>query len=274
MKDLDADPDHEVLRVKSQFHRSSVQREGNVIIKEGGPWTAAVHSLLRHLEEVGFEGASRLAGSGLDSDSHETLTYIEGEFMQPGPWSLEGAAAVGQLVRDLHSATASFRPASDAVWWPWFGRALGGGERVIGHCDTAPWNIVARDGLPIALIDWERAGSVYPLVELAQTCWLNAKLHDDEVAEREGLPSLSDRAVQLRAIVDAYGLTKKQRRGFVDKIIEFVIHDVAEQGDEADITHETDLASIERVYLWSFAWRSRAAAWIYRNRRTLQNALV
>ena len=74
--------------------------------------------------------------------------------------------------------------------------------------------------------------------------------------------------------MDAYGLTKKQRRGFVDKIIEFVIHDVAEQGDEADITHETDLASIERVYLWSFAWRSRAAAWIYRNRRTLQNALV
>ena len=274
MKDLGDDPGRDVLRVKSQFHRSSVQREGNVIIKEGGLWTATVHSLLRHLEEVGFEGAPRLAGSGLDSDGRETLTYIEGEFTQPGPWSLEGAAAVGQLIRNLHSATASFRPASDAVWWPWFGRALGDGKRIIGHCDTAPWNIVARDGLPIALIDWERASPVAPLVELAQTCWLNAKLHDDEVAEFDGLPPLHERAVQLRAIVDAYGLTKKQRSGFIDTISEFVIHDVAEQADEAGINHKTDLDSIERVYLWSFAWRSRAAAWIYRNRRTLQNAFA
>jgi thiamine kinase-like enzyme len=58
----------------------------------------------------------------------------------------------------------------------------------MGHCDVAPWNIVARAGMPVALIDWEFAGPVDPLVELAQACWLNAKLHDDIVAEREGLP--------------------------------------------------------------------------------------
>jgi aminoglycoside phosphotransferase (APT) family kinase protein len=67
---------------------------------------------------------------------------------------------------------------------PWFGRALGGAERVIGHYDVAPWNIVARGGRAEALIDSDRAGPVDPLVELAQACWLNAKLHDDLVAER------------------------------------------------------------------------------------------
>ena len=47
--------------------------------------------------------------------------------------------------------------------------------RVIGHCDAAPWNIVASDGLAVALIDWDRAGPVEPLVELAQVCWLKCE---------------------------------------------------------------------------------------------------
>jgi thiamine kinase-like enzyme len=53
---------------------------------------------------------------------------------------------------------------------------------------------MARDGLPVALIDWEIAGPVDPMVELAQMAWLNAKLHDDIVAEREHLPPLAARA--------------------------------------------------------------------------------
>lgn len=45
------------------------------------------------------------------------LTIIDGEFTQPGPWSLDGAGAVGGLLRDLHQATRSFRPSPDAVWF-------------------------------------------------------------------------------------------------------------------------------------------------------------
>jgi aminoglycoside phosphotransferase (APT) family kinase protein len=35
---------------------------------------------------------------------------------------------------------------------------------------------------PVAFINWETAGPVDPLVELAQLTWLNAKLHDDILA--------------------------------------------------------------------------------------------
>jgi hypothetical protein len=42
---------------------------------------------------------------GFDSEGRKTLSYIEGGFMHPGPWTLEGVAAVGQLLRDLHRAT-------------------------------------------------------------------------------------------------------------------------------------------------------------------------
>ena len=64
-----------------------------------------MHALLRHLEDAGFAAAPRLVGSGLDTDGREVLTFIEGEFTQPGPWGLDGAAALGSLLRDLHRAT-------------------------------------------------------------------------------------------------------------------------------------------------------------------------
>lgn len=93
------------------------------------------------------------------------------------------------------------------------GGTSAGPDRVIGHCDFTPWDIVARHGLPVALIDWDFCGPVDPLVELAQATWLNAKLYGDEVAEIEGLGPLAERARQLRAFVDAYGLSVKQRLG-------------------------------------------------------------
>jgi hypothetical protein len=249
--------------------RTSVHRRGDVVVRDTGPWTPAVHTLLRHLESKGFAGAPRLVGTGMDG-TRETLTFIEGTFTQPGPWSPDGAAAVGALLRDLHDATADYEPPAGAVWFPWHGRDLGGTHRVIGHCDVAPWNIVARAGLPVALIDWETAGPVDPLVELAQAAWLNAKLHDDVVAGLEGLPPLGERAAHLRAVLDGYGLPGKHRRGFVDRIIEFVVCDTADQADDAGVT--PDLTAHPEA-LWGMAWRARAGAWIVRNRRVLENAI-
>jgi Ser/Thr protein kinase RdoA (MazF antagonist) len=133
---------------------STVYRVGDVVIRQAGPWTPAVLALLRHLEQVGFKAAPRLVGTGLDAAGRETLTFIEGEFIEPGPWSLAGVSALGGLLRELHQATATFTPPADAAWFPWHGRVLGGSERVIGHCDVAPWNIVATGGLPVAFIDW------------------------------------------------------------------------------------------------------------------------
>jgi Ser/Thr protein kinase RdoA (MazF antagonist) len=251
--------------------RTLVHRRGNTVIRNAGPWTPTVHALLRHLEAAGFGAAPRPVGSGFDADGRETLTYIEGEFTQPGPWSLDGAAALGTLLRDLHRATGSFRPPAGARWMPWHGRDLGGPGTVIGHCDVAPWNIVARGGLPVALIDWEVAGPVDPLTELAQLCWLNAKLHDDIVAEIEGLPSVADRARQLAAIVDAYGLSAPQRRGFFDRIVEFVVSDTAAEADQAAVMPEL---TAHPVALWAMAWRARSAAWLLRNRRPLEAALA
>ena len=109
-----------------------------------------------------------------------------------------------------------------------------------------------------------------PLVELAQTCWLNARLFSDDVAEREDLPPLADRARQLGAIVDVYGLSARQRRGFFDRIIEFVVHDTAYQADEAGVTPD----STDQEALWGLAWRARSAAWLLSNRNVIERAIL
>jgi hypothetical protein len=250
--------------------RSQVFRRGSIVFRNAEPWSRTVHALLRHLADVGFSAAPRLVGTGFDTEGRETLSYVEGESVHPGPWSDEGVIGVGAMLRALHEACRSFSPPADAVWRPWFGRDLGGPRFVIGHCDAGPWNIIARDGLPIALIDWEAAGPVNPRIELAQACWLNAQLHDDDVAERVGLPSAAARARQVRLLVDGYGLSSAERYGLVDTIIELAVRDAANEAIEARVTPDSrDVSS-----LWAVAWRTRSAAWMMRHRVSLENALA
>jgi hypothetical protein len=87
----------------------------------------------------------------------------------------------------------------------------------------------------------------------------------------EHLPPLADRARQLAVIVDAYGLTARQRRGFLNQIIEFAICDTAWEADDAAVTPETTAHSIA---LWAMAWRARSAAWMIRHRGALETALT
>lgn len=184
--------------------RTAVARRGDVVIRDTGPWGRSVHALLRHLHLAGFAGAPRVVGDGFDDEGRELLSYIEGEVINPAPWSDEAMHDLGRLIRQLHDATASFRPPADAVWRPWFGRTVGTPD-IIGHCDAAPWNVISRHGKPIALIDWEAAGPVDRLTDIAMAAWSNAQLYDDDVAEMNGLPQAEHRIRQVRIFADAYG---------------------------------------------------------------------
>jgi len=139
---------------------SRIARHGGTVVRPAGPWIPAVHALLRHLERAGFAGSPRVTGDGYDDQGREVVTYIEGTFVHPHAWTDEGVWQVGQLLRDLHDATAGFQPPPDAAWHPWTFRSDAPGA-IISHCDAGPWNIVARDGLPT------RRSSRHRLVERA-----------------------------------------------------------------------------------------------------------
>jgi hypothetical protein len=168
---------------------SRVFRRGDTVLRPAGPWTPAVHELLRHLEQAGFAGSPRVVGDGYDDQGREVLTFIEGTFVHPHAWSDDAIWQAGRLLRALHDATAGFRPPPDAAWHPWpFRAAFGAPGTVISHCDAGPWHFAVRDGLPFALIDWDTAGPTGRLDEIAATAWWNTQLHDDDVAERHALP--------------------------------------------------------------------------------------
>jgi hypothetical protein len=249
--------------------RTAVARRGGTVLRGAGAWAPSVHAILRHLEAHGFEGAPRVIGQGFDARGREVLTYLEGEVINPAPWTDAAIGSLGQLMRRLHDALAGFRPPAGAVWRPWFGREVGRPD-IIGHCDAAPWNIVSRNGLPIGLIDWEVAGPVDRLTELAMAAWNNAQLYDDAVAEMNGLPEAAVRIRQVRRFADAYGLPAAARHGLAYRIIEFAAASAANEAVEQRISPETR----DAPRIWGLAWQARSVAWLLRNRPALEAALA
>jgi Ser/Thr protein kinase RdoA (MazF antagonist) len=239
--------------------------DGDVVRRPAGPWTPAVHALLDHLERAGFPGSPR----AVSADGEDIVTYIPGESVSPHAWSDEGVFQVGCLLHRLHATTAGFVPPPGAAWHPW-PFASDAPDAIISHRDTGPWNIVARDGLPVAFIDWVTAGPANPVEEIAATGWLNAQLHDDDIAERQGLPDARARAAQLRCFADGCRLAAADRRGLITAMIEYAIRDTAAEAIQASVTPQGG----DHDAMWAIAWRARSAAWMVRHRSLLENALA
>jgi hypothetical protein len=251
---------------------TDVERRGDVVLRPWRPWSATVLALLEHLRRNGFEGAP--VPHGRAEDGREAVSWVPGD-EAPDTWPDDGAYALGALLRDLHRAAATFVP-DRPVWLPWWGRALGGGPVVIGHCDAAPWNVVARAGRPVALVDWDTAGPVGVRWELAQAMWLNARLFDDDVAARDGLPDVAARARTAALIAEGYGVARADRVPLLDAMVEYAIRGAAQEAVDA----ERDGASVNGGpplrgddLLRSMTWRARSAAFLLRERGGIERAL-
>jgi hypothetical protein len=253
----------------SGAHRPDATLADGVITKRAGPWTPAVAALLRHLEAAGFAGAPRVVGEA-------RYAYVNGSSPHPRAWSDDAVAGVGVLLRGVHDATAGFTPPPDAAWQATMLRDLPGDDPVFGHCDTGPWNIVGAGGRAGAFIDWEFAGPVDRLWELAETVWLNAQLHDDDIAAMHGLPDTAARLRQARAIVDGYRLAAARRAELADRIGDVAIHAARSEAVTYAVTPESTAAVGDDGYpvLWGVAWRARSASWIARHRAALRRALL
>src|SRR5204863_3648253 len=127
------------------------------------------------------------------------LSWIEGTpSTRPWPDELrtdEGLRKLGVLLRRFHDAVASFTPPDDMEWWTG-PRAIGDGEIVI-HGDLGPWNILWRDGEPVAFIDWDFAEPESPLVDLAELAFFVTPMRDDAHCLECGFDAPPDRRRRL-----------------------------------------------------------------------------
>jgi hypothetical protein len=65
---------------------AGVVRVGDTVRRAAGPWTPAVHALLRHLRDAGFSGAP--LPLGVDGDGREVLTFVPGAVPWPHHFEL------------------------------------------------------------------------------------------------------------------------------------------------------------------------------------------
>jgi aminoglycoside phosphotransferase (APT) family kinase protein len=191
-----------------------ITRRGGQLLRPLGPWSGAVHAYLRHLEAAGFAGAPRFLGI---EGEREILTYLDGQVPADPQWqpgrghrlptdvrSETALAAAGHLVRQLHEAARGYRPADTRFR---FDPRAPRPNEIIAHGDLGPWNTVYRDGVPVAFIDWDAAGPVDPLVDLASAAWEFVPLAPPEQLREAGFDPVPDLTARLRLFVNAYGLS-------------------------------------------------------------------
>ena len=187
----------------------AVVRIGDHVLRPSNPNTATIHAFLTHLRERGFDGASQPIG--VDPDGRERLAYIPGDVpVPPYPaWAQtdESLTSVAMLLRRYHDAAAGFVPPAGSTWsrdMADSGHGDGAGL-VICHNDVCMENVVHRDGVAVALLDFDYAAPGRPLYDLAQFARMCVPVDDETNASRLGWEPL-DPFARLRCVADAYGL--------------------------------------------------------------------
>lgn len=265
------DPD-EIALVGGMDARSAPVRIGDTVRRAAGASSDAVRALLLHLEAVGFDGAPRHLGT--DAAGRDVLAFIEGEVpLPPYPsWAMTdaGLAGLGALVRRFHEATTSFVPPADAAWATDWADPTGGSMpgATVCHNDLYPENVVFRDGLPVALIDFAMAAPGRPLWDLAIAAETWCPLGDP--ARRDQHPIDLDGVHRLGVLARGYGLAGARAEELVEVIVE------ARAQSVANIRAEIAAGNASWTEHWATAGGDdRAAAddaWISANRASLVRA--
>jgi len=186
-----------------------VVRVGPHVLRPSSPHSGSIHTFLRAVRHAGFEGAP--SPVGIDADGRERLVFIEGDVpVPPYPdWSQSDTAlaSIARLLRELHDAAREF-DRRDLSWDDSLADPAGG--TLVCHNDVCPENVVFRDGIAVALLDFEFAAPGRPVYDLAHLARLCVPIEDDVDQARLGWRP-ADRPARLRLVADAYGLERDGR---------------------------------------------------------------
>lgn len=170
-------------------------RVGDTVRRPAGPWTPAVHSLLRHLHASGLDAVPEVRG--FDEKDREVLSYLPGDTVDVDAEVVSDALLADAVawLRRFHLAVASFRPPAGTRWRN-TSRPLEADE-IVCHHDTGAYNWVVDGDRLVGMIDWDMAGPGRPIDDLAFTAWNSLPLFRE-------LP-LPDVVRRLRLMAATYG---------------------------------------------------------------------
>lgn len=239
--------------MRSGDEQARVTIQGQAVLRPAGPWTVAVHALLRHLRVHGIPVPEPL---GLQNGV-ERLGLIPGEagaccwVHQAAESGLRSAA---RLLLRVHDATMNWPVPSGARWSLTESPGRFGGPRVICHGDPGPWNMVWRDATAVGVVDWDHAHPGDALEDVAYALEYFTPFRSDQDAVRWlGFPTPPDRRRRLTMFAQAYGLD--DTRGLVDVVIERQRLTMRHVQELADLGIERQRRWIREGFLDDLAWR-------------------
>jgi hypothetical protein len=223
-------------------HAGLVVRVGPHVLRPSSPYSESIHAFLRAVRRAGFKGASSPVGIG--ADGRERLVFIDGEVPRaPYPfWSQSDTAlaSIARLLRGLHDAARTFDP-QGLAWNEALADPAGG--TLVCHNDVEPSNVVFRDGIAVALIDFEFAAPGRPVYDLAQFARLCVPIDDDFDQARLGWRH-AERPARLRLVADAYGLDADGRAELLT-----AMNDAIDR-IEAAVRRSVDAGDRNSIALW------------------------
>jgi hypothetical protein len=220
-----------------------VVRVGPHVLRPSSPHSGSIHAFLRAVRRAGFEGASLPVG--IDEDGRERLVFIDGEVpLPPYPdWSQSDTAlaSIATLLRGLHEAARGIDPRG-LTWDDSLADPAGG--TLVCHNDVCPENVVFRDGIAVALLDFEFAALGRPVYDLAHLARLCVPIDDEFDQARLGWQP-ADRPGRLRLVADAYGLDQDGRAELLTAMNDAIVR------IEAAVRRSVDAGNPNSVAMWN-----------------------
>jgi Ser/Thr protein kinase RdoA (MazF antagonist) len=189
--------DEEVL---TGGNSNDVQRIGRTVHRTPGPWTPAVHALLRALRTAGVREVPE--PYGFDEQGREVLSFLPGDVGNyPLPrWLWEPAilADAGALLRQIHDASTALI-GQELVW----NLPTHQPVEVICHNDVAPYNMTFSNGRVTGLFDFDTASPGPRIWDLAYLAYRLAPLGEDAIS---AVSTDEERLERGDVLVAAYGI--------------------------------------------------------------------
>jgi aminoglycoside phosphotransferase (APT) family kinase protein len=196
--------EREVLR-GGVANAGAVVREGAYVLRPSNPHSEVIHALFRHVRAAGFDGVPEPVG--IDPDGRERLVFIRGETAWPPfpAWCQTDAVlgSIADLLARFHAAAQGFAAPVGATWNRELADPVGGS--VLCHNDVCVENVVFRDGVAVALLDFDFAAPGRPVYDVAAMARMCVPLDTPEDALVWGRESF-DPFGRLRVVADSYGL--------------------------------------------------------------------
>jgi Ser/Thr protein kinase RdoA (MazF antagonist) len=172
---------------------------------------------------------------------------------------------LARLIRRLHDAAADFVAPADAVWGGIPGTPPGvvplfDTPELIAHQDYCPGNVVFRNGLPAAFIDFDLSRPTTRVADIVNAMyWWTPFMHP---ADRP--PALRDADVpaRVRIFADAYGMTQQQRALVVPTAVQRAANSIPAMRAAADadaVFRRWWVGGLEQKLLRAQQWWNTAA---------------